>query len=83
MTLTGVLEVDQADQVVAGSVDLEVKAGVEELEVEDHAFHKSSEEAAVVAAEAAPTMAAVAMNDFILILELGSRKSDCGQILSA
>lgn len=48
-----------------------------------HPFHALSaeEEEATAEAEAAPTMAAAAMTDFILIVGVGTRKSDCGQIL--
>ena len=67
-----VLLEDQADQVAsAGAVVV--------AEVVVHPFHWLSE--ATAAAEAAPTMAAVAMTDFILIVGVGTRKSDCGQVL--
>lgn len=62
----------QADQV-----------GSAEVVVVVHPFHalSAAEEEATAEAEAAPTMAAAAMTDFILIVGVGTRKSDCGQIL--
>ena len=62
----------QADQV-----------GSAEVVVVVHPFHalSAAEEEATAEAEAAPTMAAAAMTDFILMVGVGTRKSDCGQIL--
>lgn len=65
---SGVLEV-VAQVLHAAEVVVEVTSGT--------AAHGSL--LAMADAEAAPTMAAVAMKDFILIFGLGSRKSDCGQ----
>ena len=76
--LLAVLLAEELEEVHADQVGSAEEAVVVEEEL--HWAHWLSD--ATAEAEAAPTRAAVAMTDFILIvLGLGTRKSDCGQVL--